>query len=109
MTNQPHWELTQEMYAERMAGKRATDLAYHDVIVLVDPLTLPDGRTYLAGDKLRVERTFTIGEPIMRLTVVGSVRNDSGRNIDLGDININGYDIGALKYTVIPAPDDEPF
>lgn len=101
-TNQPHRDLTPEMYAERMAGKRATDLAYHDVIVLVDPLTLPDGRTYLAGDKLRVERTFTIGEPIMRLTVVESVRNDP-------NIDINGYDIGALKYTVIPAPDDEPF
>lgn len=81
---------------ERQEKLRA--LNWHDTIVLMKELSFA-GRTYAAGSRLTLETEFEISRPTMKFT-------DEQHRSAL----IDGWSLARYgEYTVIPAPNDEPF
>lgn len=73
-------------------------LVWHDTIVLEKDLAFSE-RTYPIGAKLQRERGFEINDPIMTFV------DEQGRTVE-----IDGWDLAKDGvYSVIPAPDNEPF
>lgn len=91
-----------EMGVARVKAQRASVFVWHDVIVLEAPLTVANV-TFNAGAHLRVERPFTVHEPLMRLTLVNDDRWQDTT------VDVSGYDLIDVKHHVIPAPNNEPF
>lgn len=91
-------ETLAEMGKARIKRNRASQIVWHDTLVLDQRVVLGDGRVYVPGDKLKVERAFKPTEPLMRF--VDELRRD---------VYVDGYVVAAWRYHTIPAPDDEPF
>jgi hypothetical protein len=89
-------EEKRRMAVNRLLRNRLRQLHWHDTIILRERAFV-GGRVYVPGDRLRIDGGLTV-DARMRLI------DELGRSVE-----VDGYDIAALRYDVIPAPDDEPF